>query len=265
MTAPNDYDTFARAHATHNESSTFNAGYERPTVLAMMGDVDGKHVLDAGCGAGAHAAELVARGARVTGLDASAGLLEIAAERLGPGVPLHRADLAEPLPFADATFDVVLASLVMHYLQDRVPTLAEFRRVLVPGGRLVFSTHHPSMPHPRGGRSLLRHPRDRRGLDVGGQPMRMRFWHRPLRAMISAIAEAGLTLLTLPAGTALSSVRAVSTAAPPTPPRGLRPRRRRTSATPPAGASATGSGRARARRAGWRAPTARRTPRRTRC
>jgi ubiquinone/menaquinone biosynthesis C-methylase UbiE len=62
VTAPNDYDTFARAHATHNESSTFNAGYERPTVLAMMGDVDGKHVLDAGCGAGAHAAELVARG-----------------------------------------------------------------------------------------------------------------------------------------------------------------------------------------------------------
>jgi SAM-dependent methyltransferase len=197
VTAPNDYDTFARAYAAHNDNGSFNAGYERPAVLAMVGDVDGKRVLDAGCGSGSHATELVARGARVTGLDTSAGLLEIAAERLGPRVALHRADLADPLPFADASFDVVLASLVMHYLQDWVPTLAEFRRVLVPGGRLVFSTHHPSMPHPE--------VRDRyfdvheivEEWNVGGQQMQVRFWHRPLRAMIAAIADAGLSLTTL--------------------------------------------------------------------
>jgi SAM-dependent methyltransferase len=165
----------------------------------MVGDVGGKHVLDAGCGAGAHAAELVARGARVTGLDASAGLLEVAAERLGPGVPLHRADLAEPLPFADATFDVVLASLVMHYLQDWVPTLAEFRRVLVPGGRLVFSTHHPFMDHSLSGAdNYFATYEIVEDWKVGGQqPMRVEFWHRPLRAMIAAIAGAGLTLTTL--------------------------------------------------------------------
>jgi SAM-dependent methyltransferase len=139
----------------------------------------------------------VARGARVTGLDSSAGLLEIAAERLGPGVPLHRADLAEPLPFADATFDVVLASLVMHYLQDWVPTLAEFRRVLVPGGRLVFSTHHPSMPHPGAADRYFDIHEIVEDWNVGGQSMRVKFWHRPLRAMIAAIAEAGLTLVTL--------------------------------------------------------------------
>ncbi|MGI5127129.1 methyltransferase domain-containing protein [Pseudonocardia sp. CA-107938] len=124
MTAANDYDSFARSYAAHNESKAFNAGYERPAVLAMVGDVAGKHVLDAGCGAGAHAAELVARGARVVGVDASAGMLEVAAERLGPEVPLHRADLADPLPW-------------------------------------------------------------------------VRFWHRPLRAMIDALAEAGLRLSTL--------------------------------------------------------------------
>ena len=198
VTAPNDYDTFARAYAAHNEGNAFNAGYERPAVLAMVGDVGGKHVLDAGCGAGAHAAELVAQGARVTGLDSSAGLLELAAGRLGPAVPLHRADLAEPLPFTDGAFDVVLASLVLHYLQDWVPTLAEFRRVLVPGGRLVFSTHHPTMDHTLSGRDdYFATYEIVEDWAVGGQSMRVRFWHRPLRAMVAAIAEAGLTLTTL--------------------------------------------------------------------
>jgi ubiquinone/menaquinone biosynthesis C-methylase UbiE len=113
----------------------------------MVGDVAGKRVLDASCGAGAHAAALLERGARVTGVDSSAGLLTIAADRLGEVVDLHVVDLADPLPFADATFDVVLVSLVMHYLRDWEPTLCEFRRVLEPGGLLVFSTHHPFMGH----------------------------------------------------------------------------------------------------------------------
>jgi len=95
----------------------WNAYYERPAVLAMVGDVPGKRVLDAGCCAGAHAAALLERGARITGVDSSAGLLTIAADRLGEAVDLHVVDLADPLPFADATFDVVLASLVMHYLR----------------------------------------------------------------------------------------------------------------------------------------------------
>ena len=56
-------------------------------------------MLDAGCGAGAHAAELVARGASVTRVDLSAGLIEIARERLGPDAALHVGDLSEPLPF----------------------------------------------------------------------------------------------------------------------------------------------------------------------
>jgi ubiquinone/menaquinone biosynthesis C-methylase UbiE len=80
----NDYDAVAEAYAQDNESNAWNAHYERPAVLAMLGDVAGRRVLDAGCGAGAHAAELVARGARVAGVDSSGGLLALAARRLDP-------------------------------------------------------------------------------------------------------------------------------------------------------------------------------------
>jgi SAM-dependent methyltransferase len=61
--------------------------------------------------------------------------------------------LREPLPFPNETFDIVIASLVMHYLPDWHPTLSEFHRVLSPGGRLVISTHHPFMDHPLAGGS----------------------------------------------------------------------------------------------------------------
>jgi ubiquinone/menaquinone biosynthesis C-methylase UbiE len=55
------------------------------------------------------------------------------------------ADLSRPLPFADDTFDDVVVSLVLHYLRDWTAPLAELRRVLKPGGRLVLSVNHPVM------------------------------------------------------------------------------------------------------------------------
>jgi SAM-dependent methyltransferase len=78
-------------------------------------------------------------------VDLSGALLGIARERLGPDVPLHQADLSQPLAFPDNAFDLVLSSLVMHYLAEREPTLREVHRVLPSRGRLVLSTHHPLM------------------------------------------------------------------------------------------------------------------------
>jgi ubiquinone/menaquinone biosynthesis C-methylase UbiE len=186
---PNDYDAFAFGYAQDNDNNATNAHYERPASLALLGDVAGHRVLDAGCGGGSHAAEMVRRGAAVTGLDKSAGLLAIARQRLDDAVPLHQADLGEPLPFPSASFDAVLASLVMHYLQDWGPTLAEFRRVLMPGGRLVISTHHPFMDHPlAGGPDYFATYDFTEEWTKGGQSMLMRFWHRPLHAMTPTCA-----------------------------------------------------------------------------
>ena len=55
-----------------------------------------------------------------------------------------QADLTEPLRFAaDASFDLIVCILVLHYLKDWLPTLCEFHRVLRPGGRVIIATHHP--------------------------------------------------------------------------------------------------------------------------
>lgn len=143
MTAA-DYDGFAETFSAQNDSGFFDAHYARPEMLRLAGDVSGRRILDAGCGSGPISAALLAKGALVTGFDVSAAMIELACQRLGDDADVHVADLAEPLAFADAEFDDVVASLVLHYLEDWAVPLAEFRRVLKPGGRLFVAVNHPA-------------------------------------------------------------------------------------------------------------------------
>jgi ubiquinone/menaquinone biosynthesis C-methylase UbiE len=201
-TAPslvNDYDSLAEAYTAENETSLMNAYYERPATLALAGDVTGRRILDAGCGSGPLFAALRDRGATVTGFDGSAGMLEEARRRLGADADLQVADLADPLPYPDDSFDDVVASLVLHYLQDWGPTLAELRRVLRTGGRLIISVNHPfliNLMHRQAG------PRPdyfeiynwTEEWTMGGQTAQMSFWNRPLHAMTDAFTAAGFRI-----------------------------------------------------------------------
>jgi ubiquinone/menaquinone biosynthesis C-methylase UbiE len=198
MNKKNDYDRFARIYSQDAEHNAFNALYERPESLRLMGDVAGLKVLDAGCGNGAHAAALIARGATVTGIDKSTGMLSLARERLGGGAALFEADLAASLPFADGAFDRVLAALVLHYIEDWRPPLHEFRRVLASGGKLVVSTHHPFWDHVlAGGRDYFATFQLDDRWEKGGEIMEMRYWRRPLHAMTAALAAAGFAIDTI--------------------------------------------------------------------
>ncbi len=123
VTASDD-DDFANAYSAENESNLFNAYYERPAMLGLAGEVSGRRILDAGCGSGPLSAALRARGAVVTGMDVSAAMVDLARERLGEDADVHVADLGAPLPFADAVFDDVVASFVLHYLEDWAGPLA---------------------------------------------------------------------------------------------------------------------------------------------
>ncbi|MFE2159300.1 class I SAM-dependent methyltransferase [Streptomyces lydicus] len=195
----NDYDSFAEAYSAETENNLVNAYYARPAMLALAGDVAGRRILDAGCGSGPLSAALRDRGAVVTGIDASAGMLALARRRLGDDVALHVADLSDRLPFADGAFDDVVASLVLHYLEDWGPALAELRRVLRPGGRLIASVEHPFVAY------TIEDPRPDYFATTSytfdwtcnGQSVPMRFWRKPLHAMTDAFTTAGFRLSVL--------------------------------------------------------------------
>ncbi|MFB7512131.1 class I SAM-dependent methyltransferase [Streptomyces sp. NPDC056144] len=192
----NDYDSFAEAYAADNETNLLNAYYERPAMLALAGDVTGRRILDAGCGAGPLTAALRERGAVVSGIDSSAGILALARRRLGDGADLRVADLRDPLPFADGAFDDVVASLVLHYLEDWGPTLAEVRRVLRPGGRLLVSVQHPFVDYAMQDPRPDYHATTSYDSEMvfSGRTVPMTFWRRPLHAMTEAFADAGFRL-----------------------------------------------------------------------
>ncbi|MEU1621625.1 class I SAM-dependent methyltransferase [Streptomyces sp. NPDC005722] len=197
----NDYTSFAEAYSGENETNLINAHYERPAMLALAGDVTGRRILDAGCGAGPLSAALRDRGAVVSGFDVSEGMLELARRRLGAGADLRLADLGSPLPYADDTFDDVVASLVLHYLEDWGPALAELRRVLKPGGRLIASVDHPfviATLHREAGRGDEHHYLDTTNWTdewtFGDRTALMSLWHRPLHAMTDAFTAAGFRI-----------------------------------------------------------------------
>ncbi len=191
---PGDYDPIALDYDADHDNP-FNALYERPASLALMPSLPGARVLDAGCGGGHHAVEMVRAGATVTGVDASEVLLGLARQRCPNATFLH-ADLSAPLDgLESASFDAVLCALVLHYLERWDGVLAELRRVLRPGGVLVVSTHHPAMDvelSPSGDYFATELLHDQ--WHKNGRMLDVSFWRRPLTEMIAAFHRAGFVI-----------------------------------------------------------------------
>ncbi len=138
------YDTLGERHASRALDSVYNDYYERPVVYSLLGDVTGRRVLDAGCGPGSYAQWLVEQGATVLALDASPKMLELAEQRLLGIAKVLQVDLNQPLDFLDpGSFDVILCALTLDYIRDWHRLFGDFHRILVDGGMLVFSVHHP--------------------------------------------------------------------------------------------------------------------------
>jgi len=113
---------------------------EQDLILGLVGNVADCQVLDIGCGDGVLAVVLGQRGANVFGLDASQPMLEAARKRASEqhtNVALSLG-LAERLPFADESFDVVVAVTILCFVAEAERTFVEIGRVLRPGGRLVI-------------------------------------------------------------------------------------------------------------------------------
>ncbi|NEC86379.1 class I SAM-dependent methyltransferase [Streptomyces sp. SID12501] len=111
------------------------------TVLGELGAWQGRTVLDLGCGAGDFAGMASALGANVSGLDASAALIEIA-QRRNPTSTFRVGDM-QHLPFPDHRFSVVTAFNSLHFARNPARTITEAKRVTHPGGSIVVATWGP--------------------------------------------------------------------------------------------------------------------------
>lgn len=119
----------------------YNEHLEMPTTLKMLGNVNGKKILDLGCGPGLYARILSNKGARVKGIDISKEEIKIA-KREDPKSEFIVGDI-EKLPFKNNEFDIVLSALVLGHLKSWNKTLRGVNKVLKKGGIFVFSINNP--------------------------------------------------------------------------------------------------------------------------
>lgn len=113
---------------------------EERLLIELVGDPAGMEILDVGCGDGMFATRLAQMGATVTGVDSDSAMIRAASERAqtqGQMLRLFTGN-AEALPFADASFDRVVAIAVLCFISDGERAVAEMSRVLRPGGRLII-------------------------------------------------------------------------------------------------------------------------------
>jgi ubiquinone/menaquinone biosynthesis C-methylase UbiE len=149
----------AGAVGWHDSIATrFDDGYRRSPAFIEREAVwrtliaetmpDGAHVLDAGCGSGVFSFIAAERAASVTGIDGSANMIAIAtgeAHRRGlTNVRFEEAMLTALDSIPDASFDTILSSSVLEYVDGYETVLASFARLLKPGGALIVS-----MPNAR--------------------------------------------------------------------------------------------------------------------
>lgn len=179
---------------------------EWPLFRSMLPDVAGKRMLDLGCGFGALCRYLAEAGARqVIGIDLSRNMLATAAERTSDPKIEYRLGAIEDLGFAAGSFDLVVSSLALHYVEcfDRVA--ATVHDVLAPSGAFVISVEHPMFTaraaqawHTDGQGRRLHWPVD----DYRQEGVRHAQWiaddvvkyHRSIETYVNTLIDAGFAL-----------------------------------------------------------------------
>ena len=187
----------------------FTAGadpeYEEQILPLAARELAGaQRVLDVGCGDG-QVSRLAARlGAQVVGIDPTWNCVSVANQR--GGAVFARAGAAQ-LPFADCTFDAVVACLVFEHIRDVDSAIAEVARVLQPGGRFCFFLNHPLLQTPNSGwidDQFLDPPEqywrigpyliEDETIEEVEKDVFIPFIHRPLSRYVNTLAANGLLL-----------------------------------------------------------------------
>jgi SAM-dependent methyltransferase len=190
------YEALAESYAARIDTKAHNAYYERPATLSLLPDVKGRRVLDAGCGPGVYTRLLADREAEVTALDVSPRMVELARKRVGTRATIRQADIEQGLGFLqDASFDIVLSSLVLDYIEDLGSVFKEYYRVLVPGGAFIFSCGHPFANFlTYKTEDYFRTDKVEWEWKGFGTPVTVPSYRRPLNAVLNPLIEAGFIL-----------------------------------------------------------------------
>lgn len=178
---------------------------ESPAVLQALGPVAGLRVLDLGCGDAAFGRDLIAAGARsYLGIDGSTAMVAQAKRTLAGTVGRAvRADL-ENFAVPDASVDLVVSRLALHYVRDLAPVLAACHRAVAGGGRLLITVLHPvitshdTAPTEQGRTDWVVddyfEPGARERPWLGRT---VRWYHRTMEQHIDALTNAGFRLTTV--------------------------------------------------------------------
>ncbi|GEN11458.1 2-polyprenyl-6-hydroxyphenyl methylase / 3-demethylubiquinone-9 3-methyltransferase [Myxococcus fulvus] len=195
------YSTFAERYATFAQTKPHNALYERPATMALLGEVAGLRVLDAGCGPGFCSEKFARGGATVHAFDVTPEMIPLARERCaGLPVEVRTGDLSAPLDWlASESFDRIICSLALDYVRHLAPVFGEFRRVARPGALLVFSMGHPMRDwndvRCRGDGTYFDTTRFGMYWSGFGEPKPyVQGYRRPLADILNALAETGWML-----------------------------------------------------------------------
>jgi ubiquinone/menaquinone biosynthesis C-methylase UbiE len=168
---------------TYDEPRNTAFDVDEPVVREIVDALPVGVALDAACGTGRYAQFLAARGHRIIGVDSSPDMLARARARVPEGEfllgDLHR------LPVEDAAVDLVVCALALTHVPELKPVMAEFARVLRPGGHLVIADMHPESV-ARGYIPPLRGP--------GGRPGRLVSYHHLVGDYLRAALPVGLRL-----------------------------------------------------------------------
>jgi SAM-dependent methyltransferase len=153
MNVPQNIYDDARFHAAYSELPRsilgLDAAPEWATLRGLLPPIDGRHVVDLGCGFGWFCRWAAEQGARsVTGIDWSERMLARArADTVAASISYERQDL-DVVELPVGRYDLAYSSLTLHYLTDLDHLMSTVARALEPGGMFVFSVEHPIFTAP---------------------------------------------------------------------------------------------------------------------
>lgn len=189
-----------------------------PATSRLLGPVEGRAILDVGCGNGLSCRRLAEAGASAVGIDAAAAMLERARARSAgqAGIEYLEVDATDEEALAalgEGRFDAAISCMVLMDIAEIAPLFRGLARILKPGAAFVFSVQHPAFNHDGVSevteRRYTAEGREERtylkvagyldeattwGVAISGQPLPQPYFHRPISALLRPAFDAGFVL-----------------------------------------------------------------------